>query len=275
MRNLYNRLVLFFGRPGLQFLFEKLFRILIGFMGYMNWSSDFKMTGEKKLLEKLERNFELNLLLDVGANSGQWANLALQFTSADVISFEPQKETYSLLLNLQEQFKDRLLTFNLAIGCIRKNVLLYTHNYSTELSFTDDRLTKMPLLVNKSNEGDLVQMETLDYLYEQNSDMFKNLDFIKIDVEGSELNVLLGAQNLVKQTEPRFIQIEVNWHHLFTKSSLYQFSLLLPDYRCFKILPGGSILKEIDPKYPLNNLYQLSNFLFVRSDIANSLSKSK
>jgi FkbM family methyltransferase len=275
MRSLYNLLVLFFGRPGFQFLFEKLFRILIGFMGYMNWSSDFKMTGEKRLLEKLERNFELNLLLDVGANRGQWANLALQFTSADVISFEPQKETYALLLNLQEQFKNRLQTFNLAIGDIRRNILIYNHNSSTELSFTDNRLTKMPLLVNKSSKGDLVKMETLDYLYEQNSNIFKNLDFIKIDVEGSELKVLLGARNLIKQTRPRFIQIEVNWHHLFTNSSLYQFSLLLPNYKCFKILPSGTILKEIDPKYPLNNLYQLSNFLFARSDIAKSLSKFK
>ena len=49
-----------------------------------------------------------------------------------------------------------------------------------------------------------------------------NVDLIKIDTEGYEMNVLKGSRNFI--SKPKFIQIEFNWHQLFTNNSLIDFS---------------------------------------------------
>jgi hypothetical protein len=110
-------------------------------------------------------------------------------------------------------------------------------------------------------------METLDNLYLDNYDLLKNIDFVKIDVEGYEKQVLLGANAFFQKVKPAFIQIEINWHLIYTNATLYQFSLMLSKYNCYKMLPGGKVLYKVDPNYPINNLFQLSNFLFIRKDI--------
>ena len=250
----------------MQFLYEHLFRVLIGLMGYMNWSPDFKMTGEKKLW-KVINDQEVRYALDIGANAGQWAEMVLNTTSINVISIEPQFTAYTKLTTLKEKYRNRFASFNLALGNSKDNILINTHKYSSELSFIDDNLNNMPLLFGQSIEKEKVEMDTLDNLYLTNFDLLKNIDFIKIDVEGYEKQVLLGANIFLKEVQPAFIQIEINWHLIYTHATLFQFSLLLPNYNSYKILPSGKVLYKVDPSYPINNIFQLSNFLFVRKDI--------
>ena len=91
---------------------------------------------------------------------------------------------------------------------------------------------------------------------------------MKIDVEGHEYEVLIGAKRFIDFNKPKFIQIEINWHQLFKKVNLYEFSLLLRNYDIFKILPFGKKLILIDPTRPENNIFHLSNFAFIRKDIS-------
>lgn len=262
---MYNILILLFARPKLQRFYGGLFRILIGLMGYMNWSADFKMTGEKKLIRYLDK-YNLNCALDIGANTGQWAKMALTNSNISVISIEPQTKIYSELKLIENEFKNRFHSFNLAIGSKSAKIGMHTHDTSSELSYIDDRLGLMPLLNGKSSTVEEVSMQTLDQLYRTHTKLFSRVDFIKIDVEGYEFEVLLGAQRFFESVRPKFIQIEINWHLLFTKSSLYQIGELLLDYSCYKILPSGKPLHKIDHLHPMNNIFQLSNVLFIRND---------
>jgi hypothetical protein len=103
--------------------------------------------------------------------------------------------------------------------------------------------------------------------------MFDELDFIKIDTEGFEFEVLSGSKNVINVLKPRFIQIEMNWHQLFTGHTLWELSQLLPDYRVFQLLPYGRRPFEVNPKDPVRNFLQLSNFLFVEREASNKLVK--
>ena len=94
-------------------------------------------------------------------------------------------------------------------------------------------------------------------------------DFVKIDVEGHEYEVIQGAKKFIGFNAPKFIQIEINWHQLFKKVNLYEFSLLLRNYDIFKILPFGKKLILVDPTRPENNIFHLSNFAFIRKDISD------
>ena len=53
---------------------------------------------------------------------------------------------------------------------------------------------------------------------------FKDIDFIKIDTEGHEFKVLEGGLDFIKKNNVKMVQIEFNWHNLFTNNTIYQFS---------------------------------------------------
>ena len=235
-------------------------------MGYMNWSSDFKLTGEKKLISLLKTD-TIRCVLDIGANSGQWAHMVLNEIETKVISFEPQLEVYQKLVLLKEAHNEKFYPYNIALGNFSGKAQINVHENSSELSFINPLLHKMPLLEGRASTTEEINIVTLDSFYLQNLELLNEVDFVKIDTEGHELDVLLGGRNFLEAVKPKFIQVEINWHHIFVETTLYKLSCILENYRVFKILPAGSVLYELDPKMSVNNLYNLSNFLFVRNDI--------
>jgi FkbM family methyltransferase len=240
--------------------------VLIGFMGYMNWSSDFKLTGEKKLISLLKAN-NIRCVLDIGANSGQWAHMVLNQLNTRVLSFEPQLSVYKKLVLLKETYNEKFYSYNMALGKYSGKASIYVHDNSSELSFINPLLLGMPLLEGHTNHIEEINIETLDNVYLQNQVLLNEVDFVKIDTEGHELDVLLGSKTFLDNVKPKFVQVEINWHHIFTETTIYKLSCILENYRVFKVLPSGRILYEIDPKLPVNNLFQLSIFLFVRRDM--------
>lgn len=107
----------------------------------------------------------------------------------------------------------------------------------------------------------IVDMVTLDdHLRDEK---IEEIGLIKIDTEGYEEEVLAGAALSKHRFRPRFIQIEFNRHHLFRGTSLLWFADRLPNYDVYQLLPGGWIRR--DPADPLANVFEYSNFVFVRS----------
>lgn len=91
------------------------------------------------------------------------------------------------------------------------------------------------------------------------------IDLIKIDVEGFELEVFKGAYNVFNNIRPRFIQIVFNQHQLFRNTTLHFFGNQLKDYMTYQLLPGR--WEKRDSRDSLSNIFQFSNFVFVRPDI--------
>ena len=123
--------------------------------------------------------------------------------------------------------------------------------------------------IEKTNINKIsVEVKKLDDL----KDIIKNqiIDFIKIDTEGYEFEVLDGAKYLLKEHQPKFIQIEFNWHQLLKGQTLYKLSSMIDFSDIFRILPHGNGLIQIDPSRPENNIYHLSNYIFIRKDISKN-----
>jgi glycosyltransferase involved in cell wall biosynthesis/precorrin-6B methylase 2 len=83
---------------------------------------------------------------------------------------------------------------------------------------------------------------TLDlFCQEQN---IKKIDYLKIDVEGAESEVLKGAKNLLKQKEIQFIQFEISQKMLegLQKQAKETFDILIANgYECHRIDSNGEI----------------------------------
>ena len=235
----------------------KFFFILIGNNNFYS----FKASGEELFLKKI-CNENPQLCIDVGANIGNYSKYILQNSKSNVIAFEPFKKSYQKLNKLKIKFNKRLFTFNLGLGDKIANLNLYYDSKNSLWSNFNPEVNKIDYLKNNK----LIQkskVSKLDIIYKINKKIFKNkVKLLKIDTEGYEYEVLLGALNFIKIKRPKYIQIEYNWHHMFKNINLYKFSKLLKNYDVFKILPHSSGLLKVDPMRPENNYYNYSNYVF-------------
>lgn len=257
--------ILIFSRKKLQFINDVFLSLILDAKGFKNYG-DFKRTGEKKFIRLIKD--EINFSLDIGANVGNYTKLILQETSSKVISFEPLPDAYRELEVLKKEFGERLETFNIAISNENKRQELYFGNEKSEKASLMKNLEKLSFVGETNINKISVEVKKLDDL----KDILKNeiIDFIKIDTEGYEFEVLDGAKNLLKEHQPKFIQIEFNWHQLLKGQTLYKLSNMIDFSDIFRILPNENGLIQIDPSRPENNIYHLSNYIFIRKDISKN-----
>jgi FkbM family methyltransferase len=139
------------------------------------------------------------LIVDVGANVGQFANAAkLFFPEARIISFEPDPETYADLQVNTHGLRDVDLD-NIGLGDREGVLTFYRHKLSVMSSFgvqADD-------MAHHRGSTEL-PVRRLDAVLDSDD----RPDLLKIDVEGFERQVLQGAWETV--TRSRYILIEVS-----------------------------------------------------------------
>lgn len=257
--------VFLFGRKKMQFINDIIFSLTLDAKGYKHYGHLFN-SGEKTFVQLIKK--EIKLSVDIGANVGDYTKLLLKETDSKIISFEPLKDAFKDLEKIKDQYKDRLDIYNLALGAeSKKQDIFFEHGKSEKASLISD-LSEISIIGNKNKNKKLIDVKKLDDFEDYFDD--KKIDLIKIDTEGYEYEVLKGSEKILYKHKPKFIQIEFGWHHLIKNQSLYKISKLINFYDVFRILPHGQNLIEIDPKRPENNIYHLSNYVFIRKDISNN-----
>lgn len=154
----------------------------------------------KLLLEELK---EGNNFFDVGANVGYYSVLASKKVGASgkVFSFEPDKENLALLHeNVMLNELNNIKVFDLALGITEGLIDFKSSKNHKGIS---------AVTVSEEERGDYkVNITTLDSFVLQNS--ITNIDFIKIDVEGYEMNVLNGGKNVLSNSVNTKMFVELN-----------------------------------------------------------------
>ena len=257
-----------FGRKISQKINNIIFSLALGAKGYKNYGS-FDQTGEKNFIKIISGS--LKLTLDIGANTGKYTQLILDETKSNVISFEPLKEAFKDLKNIEKVYPERLKAFNYAVGDKNEYLDLNTSNSKSEKASFSKDTDKLTFYEQENNIKINTEVITLDSFFKNNPKLLdeKELDFIKIDTEGFELEVIIGAKNLIEKKKPKFIQLEFNWHQLFKKQTMYEFSKYLENYDLYQLLPFGKKLIRVDPIRPETNIFHLSNFVYIRKDISS------
>jgi FkbM family methyltransferase len=228
--------------------------------GYNN-SQDFFASGENWFFKNILSKINPNICIDVGANVGDYSREILENTNSTVYCFEPLPDSFSKLLEIKNIYGDRFIPINKGVGERDEYLNLYFNkDVSAHATFSTE-VQEVPYLKNQSIER--IEVVKLDSFFQQFGD--KSIDFIKIDTEGFEWEVLNGARNVLKTHKPKLIQIEFNWHQLFRSHTLYAFSEIFSNYKTFQLVPNGMI--ERNPKDPYANIFHFSNFIFVRKDL--------
>jgi len=161
--------------------------------------------GETMRLEEVrDMNINPNAILDIGAHTGQFHNWAKRVW--------PDVGVFMVEANpLHESALDRLAMMNgdnyliAALGDEEREVTFYTrsdkphtegNSYYKEHNFWD-----IPQLVQETK----VTLQKLDNLFEDNT----VFDIIKVDTQGSEIDILKGGKDLVSKA--RVVILEVSF----------------------------------------------------------------
>jgi len=153
--------------------------------------------------------------LDIGAATGMYASHFAEH-SKSVICFEAVPPVYEQLIKIKEKHNN-VITHNLAIS-----------NETGTLDFyVDDKRLSNSSFQNLV-EGQKIQVETVTI------DSLKLVDigFIKVDVEGVELDVLNGASVTIDEYKPTCMVEVYEKFNKYPVETTFEF-FFNKDYRCF------------------------------------------
>ena len=150
---------------------------------------------------ELEQDYSFNrrVCLDIGASYG-WMSIPFSQNFDSVHCFEPFNPVYQCLkTNISNINVNNITTHNVALG---------HENITTNLTNKPNTGGNALILQLSDADTDVVeiQMKTLD------SFNFTDVDFIKIDTEGSEHFVIRGAVDTIDRCKPQIIIVEIHSH---------------------------------------------------------------
>ncbi len=184
----------------------------------------------KYLVEKIFFENDPLVIVDVGARKGfekHWGHYGDQIK---LIGFEPNKDSYKECVERKSNSQTTYYPYALDRHKGKKD--FYVTSYSSASSFFRPNMTMAKkfgiddeLSVVKSVQVDTINFDSFQKIYG-----LENVDFIKLDTEGSELDILKGSENALKSSvlglsiEVRFIEI-LNNQPLFSDIDRYLKSL--------------------------------------------------
>jgi len=147
-----------------------------------------------------------DVVFDVGGHKGEWSLEVLgHHNHIDLHVFEPVPASYEVLLINMKDIDAHLLRF--CVSCEGGTAHFWNYPSVPVLSTIYKRDSRvMERLGIAEPERISVEKITLDHYCEQAG--VRSIDFLKIDTEGSELDVLKGAEGLLRNQNIKFIQFE-------------------------------------------------------------------
>jgi len=200
---------------------------------------------------------DLQYVVDVGANKGEWTNLALSCKKVDhVLLLEP---SLSAIGTLKGRFSahPEVEIVEAAAGNCPGTLSFFEEEGAGETS---------SLVQGFSKDGKVrkVQITTIDAEIERHGWPF--VDFLKIDAEGYDFRVLEGTQTLLRNGKVAYGQFEYNspWRHSGTTLTYAIRWLHDLGYQCFLIKGDGLHVPNVDL---YREYYLYSNYAFIRNDL--------
>jgi FkbM family methyltransferase len=146
-------------------------------------------------------NLKINGIVHIGAHHGEEHSVYKQLNVSNVVYFEPVKKTFEVL---KSKISDAVL-YNIALGNENKQIEMFVEDADTygcsSILQPSSNYNGIPF----SNK-EIVEMRTLD------SFNFKEFNFLNIDVQGYEMEVLKGAEQTLNSVDYIMCEINRNTH---------------------------------------------------------------
>ena len=245
-----------------QKFFEEMFNLaLLG----MNISRGDKIEYSGELLvllylKEIYSNVNISpVFFDVGANIGSYS-IAISSIFKDEVSifaFEPFVNTFNTFKHNTSRIPN-VNAFNFGFSDANKQMTLYYDGPNSDMASVYHRqLDYRNIRLDHSEE---ITMTTIDQFCVKMN--IPAIDFLKLDVEGHELSVLLGAKSMIDSNKIQYIQFEFGSCNIDSRTFFKDFYTLLNGrYRLYRILIDG--LLEITNYRETLEIFTTTNFLAI------------
>lgn len=205
---------------------------------------------------------EKPIFFDVGSNKNDYSNMLLEFFDEPIIyAFEANPNIFS------EIKKDtKIDNYNLALGSEEKDVYIYDYENKNITNSSKSTLHKKVLtdfFEKDKVKKILTKMITIDSFCKKNN--INHIDFIKIDTEGNEFDILKGSKEMLDQDKINIIQFEFNKMNIISRVFLKDFYDLLKNYDFYrikekKLIPLGEYKEE-------NEIFKYQNIVAINKNV--------
>ena len=196
-------------------------------------------------LSKIKNYFTPNSILDIGANIGQFHHLCKSFfPNSYIFSIEASEECESYLQQITNQYY---------IGLLAKDNLEYDfYSLKNNPINTGNSIYKELTYHYSDDQLDIIKKKgvKLDDLFPPETEF----DLIKIDTQGSELDIITGGSNLCSKAKGILLEVSLTQYNL--NSPLYSEVINFMDRFGFEM---KEILGEIN-----NNVLHQQDILFIK-----------
>lgn len=239
--------------------------LLVAHEGYLIYPME--KNGEQNIIDTILQPYDI--IFDVGAYVGEWTSRVIDKlqNNVTIFAFEPMEDAYKQFIeNVQHK---NLSIFKIALSNEQGNKDFFIYHHNPKFSSLYDRINineKYDTIPEKIT----VSCSTIDDFCSQKN--IRHIDYLKIDAEGSDFMVLLGAKKKLSQEKIGIIQFEYAASYKYAKATLHKaFSFLTKfNFVIFRIAPAGLIY--INSWYPELENYTYSNYLAVQSKLCSGYS---
>jgi FkbM family methyltransferase len=221
-----------------------------------NWQPE--SNGEIALLRKVMPN--CRLVFDVGSHTGGWAESALAINpKLEIHCFEVSVETHRLMIERTPRLPVIANAFGL--GAQAETRTLYSFGAGNNANSLYHRSGMAARGFPPQSQIETVRLDTADDYCARHGILA--IDFMKIDTEGHELDVLHGARGLLAEQAIGAVQFEYGGCNIDSRALLLDIFGLLAEvgYIAAKIMPNHiAVMPEYDTR--LEN-FRYQNWLAV------------
>lgn len=201
-----------------------------------------EVNGELFFLECCARLLPEGIVFDVGANEGAWARKAIALGPSWVIHcFEPNPATYAKLQTALPPVSARLTLHPIGFSTEAAEAELHNFAVDSGMSSLYERSSIIASRRFEMQTKTVIRLDTVDNFCRAHG--ITGISLLKIDTEGNEQKVLMGAQNLLRENKINAIQFEYGGCWIDARVFLMDVWEMLAafGYQLFKLSSGGLI----------------------------------
>ena len=232
----------------------------------------FDYSYQKKWIKFLKKNKynDFKILIDIGAHKGESIKLfSKNFIIKKIISFEASPINFEFLKkkideNKQEYNNTEIVLENIALGAENKIIEFNQFNESSSSTIKDinkeskyyKRKFRLINFLNNKKTFQKIKIKVLklkDYIEKNN---IKKIDFIKIDTEGYEFEILLGLENKIKLVD--IIMFEHHYDNMIKKGYTFE--------NINKLLIKNNFNKIYKSRMPFRKTFE---YIYKREELIN------
>ena len=176
-------------------------------------------------------NMDIKGIIHIGAHRGQEIEEYIENGVQDIIMFEPVSLNFKILEQRMQDMNANISAYQVALGNEEKNVTMYLSDnglLSSSVLKPKVHLQLHPTVGFPTTEE--VEMKRLDSFAEET----QNFNFINMDVQGYELEVLKGGAETLKHID--YVYCEINRDELYEGNAFVEdLDKFLADYNMERV----------------------------------------